>query len=153
MCILRSQFCLQYKTIQRFCKTWHALNFNFNSFMKCNLETRIFYLCPTLPNFWKIFLTTDQSTFQKEKFKDEYFDVARTRKCAECGSDEARTPTLHEVTMKKLKFDSALAYFHSALAYFDSALACFDSKLAYFDSKLAHCKQKSETDIVDIVWI
>ena len=32
--------------------------------------------------------------------KDEYFDVARTRKCAECGSDEemrwlALHPSLH----------------------------------------------------------
>ena len=28
------QFCLQYKTIQRFRKTWHALNFNFILIMK-----------------------------------------------------------------------------------------------------------------------
>ena len=54
----------------------------------------------------------DQSTFKKEKLKDEHFDVARTRKCAECGSDEemrrlgrgnevACTPPLRQVNHNK----------------------------------------------------
>ena len=51
LCILRSQFCLQYKTIQRFCKTWHALNFNFTLIIKFNLKNRIFYLCPNVAGF------------------------------------------------------------------------------------------------------
>ena len=38
--------------------------------------------------FEKCFNTTEKGTFKKEKMKDETFDVARTRKCAECGSDE-----------------------------------------------------------------
>ena len=32
------QFFLQYRTIQRFCNTWQALNFSFTPIMKCNLE-------------------------------------------------------------------------------------------------------------------
>ena len=36
----------------------------------------------------KRFKTTNQITFKKEKFKDEHFKVAQTRKFAECGSDE-----------------------------------------------------------------
>ena len=40
---------------------------------------------------------TNQSTYKIVKFKDEHFDVDRTRKCAECGPEEemievARTP-------------------------------------------------------------
>ena len=31
---------------------------------------------------------TEKGTFKKENMKDEHFDVARTRKCAECGPDE-----------------------------------------------------------------
>ena len=31
---------------------------------------------------------TKQSTLKKEKLKDEHFEVARARNCAECGSDE-----------------------------------------------------------------
>ena len=53
LCILCSQFCLQYKTIQRFSKTWHVLNFNFTLIMKFNLENRIFYLCPNMAGFLK----------------------------------------------------------------------------------------------------
>ena len=34
------------------------------------------------------FLNDSQRTFKKEILKDEHFDVARTRKCAECGSNE-----------------------------------------------------------------
>ena len=30
----------------------------------------------------------DQSTFKKEKLKDEHFEVVRTRKHVECGLDE-----------------------------------------------------------------
>ena len=45
-------FSLQYKTIQRFCKAWHALNFNFTLIMK-NLENRIFYLCRNVAGFLK----------------------------------------------------------------------------------------------------
>ena len=30
----------------------------------------------------------DQGTFKNEKLKDKQFDVARTRKCVECGSEE-----------------------------------------------------------------
>ena len=51
--ILRSQFCLQYKTIQRFCKTWHVLNFNFTLIMKFNLENRTFFLCPNVAGVFK----------------------------------------------------------------------------------------------------
>ena len=81
LCILPNQFRLQYKTIQRFCKTWHALNFNFTLIMKFNLETRIFYLCSNVAGFFK-------TVFKIEELKDQHFEVARTRKCAECGSDE-----------------------------------------------------------------
>ena len=42
------------KLSRNFCKTWHALNFNFTLIMKFNLENRIFY-----------------------------FEVARMRKCAQ----------------------------------------------------------------------
>ena len=89
LCILCSQFCLQYTKIQRFCKTWHSLNFNFMLIMKFNLENRIFYLFPNVVGFLKnVFKPTDQSTFKKEKLKGEHFEVAWTRKCAECGSIE-----------------------------------------------------------------
>ena len=43
-----------------------------------------------------MFLNDRSGTFKIEKFKDEYFEVARTRKCAECGSDqEMRGLALH----------------------------------------------------------
>ena len=35
--------------------------------------------------FEECFLTT---AFKKEKVRDDNFDVAQTRNCAECGSDE-----------------------------------------------------------------
>ena len=38
--------------------------------------------------FKKCFKTTEKGSFKKGKMKDEHFDVAQTRKCAECGSDE-----------------------------------------------------------------
>ena len=48
------------------------------------------------PDFWKMFKTTEKGTFKIEKMKDEHFDVAQTRKCAECGSaEEMRWPELH----------------------------------------------------------
>ena len=51
--ILRCKFCLQHKTIQRSCKTWHILNFNFTLIMKFNLENQIFYLWPNVAGFLK----------------------------------------------------------------------------------------------------
>ena len=35
-----------------------------------------------------MFKTTKKGTFKKEKWKNEHFEVARTRNCEECGSDE-----------------------------------------------------------------
>ena len=35
-----------------------------------------------------VFKTTDPSTFKKDKLKEEHFEVARTRKCAEFGTNE-----------------------------------------------------------------
>ena len=62
-----SQYFLQYKTIQRFCKTWHALNFNFTLIMKFNLENRIFYLCPNVAGFLKnVFKRQIRSHLQKK---------------------------------------------------------------------------------------
>ena len=44
------------------------------------VDTFIFYaIC---------FKTTEKGTCKKEKLKDEPLEVARMRKCAECGSDE-----------------------------------------------------------------
>ena len=45
----------------------------------CRIRGRIFEKC---------FYTTNQSTFKKEKVRDEHVEVARTRNWAECGSDE-----------------------------------------------------------------
>ena len=53
LCILRSQFCLQYKK-QIFSKTWQSLNFNLTLIMKFNLESRVFYSLPNVARF-KIF--------------------------------------------------------------------------------------------------
>ena len=36
---------------QIFGKTWHSLKFNFTIIMKCNLENRIFNLCPNVAGF------------------------------------------------------------------------------------------------------
>ena len=92
------EFCLQYKTIQRFSKTWHSLNINFTLIMKFNLENRIFYVCPNVAGFVKnVFKWQIRSSFKKEILKDEHFDVARTRKCAEVARTRkwvARTPPL-----------------------------------------------------------
>ena len=41
------------KTIQRFCKTWHALNSNVTLIMKFNLENWIFDLCPNVAGLKK----------------------------------------------------------------------------------------------------
>ena len=49
-----------------------------------------------------------KGTFKKEKMKDEHIDVARTRKCVECGSNAemrllAVHPSLKEELEKNLK--------------------------------------------------
>ena len=51
---------------------------------------RSFYiLCPNVAGFFlNVFKTAEKGTFKTEKFKGEHFGVARTRNCAECGSDE-----------------------------------------------------------------
>ena len=41
-----------------------------------------------MAGFLKMFENDRKGTFKKEKIKDEHFDVARTRKWAEYGSDE-----------------------------------------------------------------
>ena len=43
---------------------------------------------PELGRIFEKVLKRQKSTFKKEKLKDEPFEVARTRNCAECGSDE-----------------------------------------------------------------
>ena len=56
-------------------------------------------MCPNVVGF-----LTDQATFKKEKLKDEHFEVARTRKCVECGSDEEiRLLALHPSLSDDLK--------------------------------------------------
>ena len=50
----------------------------------------IYILCPNVPGLLKNVKTTEKDSFKKEKMKDEHLDVARTRKCAECGSDEVK---------------------------------------------------------------
>ena len=46
-------------------------------------------LCPNRGwNFEKCFKTSVKGTFKKETMKDNHFDVAWTRKWADCGSDE-----------------------------------------------------------------
>ena len=57
------------------------------------LENRIFYLCPNVAGFLKNVLNDrselgTQRTFEKENFKDEHIELARSRNCGECGSDE-----------------------------------------------------------------
>ena len=42
---------------------------------------------PQHDRFFKIIKTTVKGAILKEKMKDEHFDVALMRKCAECGSD------------------------------------------------------------------
>ena len=89
LCILR-QFCLQYKTIQRFCKTWLALNFNFILIMKFNLENRIFYLCPNVAGFLKnVFKRQIRAHYKKKNWRTSILrwlgresvqNVTRTRK-------------------------------------------------------------------------
>ena len=51
LCILCGQFCLQYKTNQRFC--WYSLNINFILIMKFNLENWISYFGPYVAGFVK----------------------------------------------------------------------------------------------------
>ena len=90
MCILRSQFCLQYETIQRFCKTWHALNFNFTLIMKFNLENRIIYLYPNVAGFLKnVFKRPIRAQLKKKNWRTSILmwlgresvqNVTRTRK-------------------------------------------------------------------------
>ena len=70
--------------------------------MNFNLENQIFYLCPNVAGFLKnVFKRQIRAQFKVEKMKDEHFDVARTRKCAECGSDkEMRRLTLPRVKIR-----------------------------------------------------
>ena len=57
--------------------------------MKFNLKNQIFYLCPNVAGFLKNVFFNDRSEhIKKDKLKDESFEAAWTRKCAECGSDE-----------------------------------------------------------------
>ena len=70
LCNLRSQFFLQYKTIQRFCNTWHVLNFSFTLIMKFNLENRIFDLCPNGAGFLKnVFKWQIRAHFKKKNWR------------------------------------------------------------------------------------
>ena len=46
-------------------------------------------LCPNVARFFfKCFKRTGKGKFKKENVRDKHFDVARTIKCAEFGSDE-----------------------------------------------------------------
>ena len=101
LCILHmSTFRLQYKTIQRFCKTWHALNFNFILIMKFNLETRMFYLCPNGAGFWKrVFKRHIRAHLKKKNWRTSILrwlgresvqNVARTRKWGDSHSTPRR---------------------------------------------------------------
>ena len=84
------QFCLQYKPIQRFCKTWHELNFNFTLIMKFNLENRLFYLCPNVDRLLKNVLKRQiRANLKKKNWRmiilrwlgrKSVQNVARTRK-------------------------------------------------------------------------
>ena len=55
--------------------------------MKFNLKIQYFIYALTWPDFWEN-IFKGQSTFKKEKLKDEHFDMAQTRKRADCGSDK-----------------------------------------------------------------
>ena len=56
----------------------------------------IIIICRSFHIFEKCFKTTEKGTFKNEKLKDEQFEVARTRNCAECGSgEEMRWLALH----------------------------------------------------------
>ena len=57
--------------------------------MKFNLETRIFYLYPNVAGFLEnVFKRQIRAHLKKDKLKDKHFDMALTRKGAECESDE-----------------------------------------------------------------
>ena len=46
-------------------------------------------ICPNVTEFFKNVLKRQKKgTLKKEKLKDEHFEVALTRNCAECGSEE-----------------------------------------------------------------
>ena len=67
------------------------------------IDLVIFYVL-TWPDFWKCFKTTEKGLFKKEKIKNEHFDLARTRKCAECCSDEPHpTPRCGHLIYSKFK--------------------------------------------------
>ena len=101
LCILR-QFCLQYKTIQRFCKTWLALNFNFILIMKFNLENRIFYLCPNVAGFMKNVFKRQIKAHYKRKIEGRAFwggsDEKVCRMWLGRENEVARTPPLIQWT-------------------------------------------------------
>ena len=51
---------------------------------------RSFYiLCPNVAGFLKnCFKTTEKAHLKNKRLRTRIFDLTRTRKCAECGSDE-----------------------------------------------------------------
>ena len=87
LCILRCQFCLQYTTNQRFCKTWHSLNIKFTLIMKFNLENQIFsYVAGFVKN---VFIQQIRAHLKKKIWRTSILlwlgwesvqNVARTRK-------------------------------------------------------------------------
>ena len=98
LCILRGQFCLQYKTNQRFSKTWHSMNIIFTLIIKFNLENRIFYLCPYMVGFVKnVFKRQTRAHLKKKNRKTSIFrwlGRESVQNVALRGNEVTRTPPL-----------------------------------------------------------
>ena len=92
---------LQYKKIQRFVKTWHALNFNFTLNYEIKSETRIFYLCTNVTGFLKKFLSDKSEHIEKRIIEGRVLSGSKEEmRWLGRGNQVARNPPLVQLIFR-----------------------------------------------------